>query len=417
MSRAIDLLDCSLVRLNDPILGNLMPDYIADALYTLGHTPLPRKISDLNPEAVSYLQGMKAVAGKLEDRELYAFDASALRAASDLRIDTPERVDRLVSAVFSEPRSLFFEADVAERDEAMRSLRGFFGHLQGSRKPAQRFGVFVDILGGGRAIIQPVWMHKRDVWKESSSLGAMANEFRKLPTSMHRGMQHGLSLAVSPKVGLMDISRHVGMARSEFDYVLDRAKVGFDPLLDRAKNAVDNAEGVRASGRAKDDFWRMVRFRDIVATQDAKDLHLGSIGADIHRLYPSSMFDPLELGLHVIAMCAVLKADSDDIAHQPRSRASQKKPSEKHGAQIAGTKKAKGLSVVSLKIMDEGLQRFYDSGVSYDPAPGATSSARARHPVRGHLFLARNGKLTWRKPHWRGSMEGATLRRVTAPGH
>lgn len=38
------------------------------------------------------------------------------------------------------------------------------------------------------------------------------------------------------------------------------------------------------------------------------------------------------------------------------------------------------------------------------------ASERAAHWVRGHLFLARNGKLTWRRPHIRGL--GAPLSQV-----
>lgn len=46
------------------------------------------------------------------------------------------------------------------------------------------------------------------------------------------------------------------------------------------------------------------------------------------------------------------------------------------------------------------------------PPPGGekTGIARAAHWVRGHLFLARNGKLTWRRAHVRG--EGVPASRV-----
>ncbi len=396
-----------------------MSEYIADILYAVGQTTLPRKTDGVDVEAMAYLSGMRKLAERLKGRELYTFDASALRAAADLRVDTPERVERLVAAVFSEPRQLFFEADVEQRDEAMETLRGFFGHLQGGRRPAQRFGVFVDILGNGKARIQPVWMHARTVAREDPRIADRFASLKEYPTSVKNAIGGALRLAPSPLCGQMDISRHVGMSKSEFEFALTQIASGYDPLLDRANEAVETSGGVRAAGQVRDRFWRMMRFRDITRVEVDADLDLGPIAEEVQSLYPRAMLDPLEEGLHVIAMMAVLEVDTGDINKTPRSRSSKKsKKDKKEKAPAQSKEMAPGLSVVTLNIGDQSLQRFYESGSpSFERSEPSESTGRARHPVRGHLFLARNGKITWRRPHWRGNIEKSTIRRVVAPAY
>ncbi len=395
-----------------------MPKYIADTLYAIGETRLPRKASGVDTDDMQYLKGMSEVAQRLQDRELYAFDASAIRAAADLRIDTPERVDRLVSAVFAEPRSLFIEVDVEARDKAMRNLEGFFGHLQDGREPAQRFGVFVDIMGGGKAAVYPVWMHSRDVAREDLVLKERSKVFRSYPSSIHSALSQAMCISVSPYYGFMDISKHVGMARSEFDMVLKRAAPGFDPLLDRARGEMRKVEGVRAKGRKADDFWRIMRFRDIVQKFPDDRQHLGPVGKMVQDLYPNEMFDPVEIGLHVVAMCAVLQADTEDITREVRVRSGSGKKGSSGSRSGSGEKQIGGMSVVSLNILEE-FREVYERGEfagAESMSSSGVSGGRVRHPVRGHLFLARNGKVLWRKPHWRGSLDGSVLRKVVAPG-
>lgn len=392
-----------------------MTDYIADILHAMGQAPLPRKTDGVDPQELAYLQGMRDFSDRLKGRELYAIDASAMRAAADLRVDTPERVERLVAAVFSEPRQLFFEVDVSDRDSAMADLRGFFGHLTEGRTPAQRFGVFVDVLGQGRATIQPIWMHSRYTVRDHPVLSGFIANHKSYPTSIRSALSAAYRMAPSPLIGTMDVSRHVGISKSEFDFVLGKVKGGYDPLLNRAHKEVDAAPGVRAAGQVKDRFWRMMRFRDITKVTPGGEDRLGPIGELVRSFYPKEMLDPLEEGLHVIAMMALLEVDTGDIAKDRRKR-------------VAGAGKARGkstgrkdmapnLAVVTLNIEDRGLQRFYETGSSSGEAGQSEGAARARHPVRGHLFLARNGKITWRKAHWRGSLEKSTLKRVISPSY
>lgn len=394
-----------------------MPDYIADQIYSLGFMKLPGRAPTVSQEDRGYLRGMQALSERLQERELYAFDASALNAAADLRVDTPERVERLAAAVLAEPRRIFFECDVAQRDAAMVNLRGFFGHLQGGRRPARRFGVFVDILGNGRARMQPVWQHDRAVVNEHPTLARRLEASKKHPTSLKGQMATALRLAVSPDIGVMDLSRHVGISRQEFDFTAQRVKAGFDPLLDQARAAVAEADGKREANRVWDRYWRMMRLRDITRAEPDIGLDLGEIGAAVRAPYPGAMFDPLEEGLHVLAMLALLAVDTNDIRKEVRQRVAGKRKSDSAGTRIyAGETAATGLSVVTLNLADRGLQRIYEGGDEDHEGFGTGGGGqRARHPVRRHLFLARNQQIVWRAAHWRGSLERPVLRRVVSP--
>ncbi|MBO9428812.1 hypothetical protein [Sulfitobacter sp. R18_1] len=394
-----------------------MTDFIADILFSMGQSPLPRKTDGVDPDELAYLQEMRQYSERLKGRELYSFDASAMRAAADLRVDTPERVERLVAAVFSEPRQLFFEVDVSDRDSAMAELRGFFGHLQSDRTPAQRFGVFVDVLGEGRATIQPIWLHSRYTVRDHPALGQHIAGHRSYPVSVRSALSAAYRLAPSPLIGTMDVSKHVGISKAEFEFVLGKVKAGYDPLLDRAQREIKATEGVRATNQARDRFWRMMRFRDITKVVPSPDYQDSEISSMVRSIYPREMLDPLEEGLHVVAMMALLEVDTGDIAKEPRRRSSGGRKGMPKGKSASKGDMAPGVSVVTLNIEDRGLQRFYETGSAGSFGGGGDSSARARHPVRGHLFLARNGKITWRKAHWRGSLEKSTLKRVVAPSY
>ncbi|MEH6833917.1 hypothetical protein [Falsihalocynthiibacter arcticus] len=63
---------------------------------------------------------------------------------------------------------------------------------------------------------------------------------------------------------------------------------------------------------------------------------------------------------------------------------------------------AYGLSVIRL-----GKEGRSAASIQHEEAKADGRLKRSAHWVRGHLFLARNGKLTWRKPHVRG--EGVAI--------
>jgi hypothetical protein len=397
-----------------------MVNYIADSLHRISQLP-PKAAT--SPAMSSYLGGLRPFAAKLSEYEVFAFSPSAMRAASDIRIDTPDRIDRIVEAVLHTPRRVFLECDVASRDGAMQGLRGFFGHIQASRYPARRFGVFVDILGEGRATIQPVWMHDKVVAKSSERLVAAHKQISELRGGLSSRVSESLLLAASPTIGSIDLKKHVGISKAEFDMATAHAAKGFDPLLDRGRQEASEAPSKTAENAVWARYWRMMRFRDIVRSETTDDPMPGPIGAAVRDLYPEAMFEPLEEGLHVIAMLALLEVDSSDFGREYRKKVLGKRQGTGNPKVIHSSENAEErLSIVSMNIQDRGLQQLYDEGAGVGSSASPTGQSyshdgRARHPVRGHLFLARNGKMTWRVPHWRGSVEASVIHRVTAPSY
>lgn len=385
-----------------------MPDYITDMIHTALSVRRPSKA--LKFEASKFpamMNDIKTRTGQLEDRELYAFSRSALNAASDLRIDTPDRVDRLVDAVLSTQRRLFIEADALDIAVINENLRGLLSPLPHPPVPRTRWGAFVDVLGNGRARYHVVISRPKEVIKGNPALAEDLVRSRQFEGRLPEAAMAALGLEFSSWRADIDISRHVGMSLSEFKAAIARISTSHDPIAKFGAEAAARASGVRERDRIISDTWRALRFRDILRVQSTND---GAIAS------PQDKLDALRSGLPVVALLAVLAAEGGDISSTPRPR-SERKPSRPSSG--SGGTPASELRIVTLNLEDRDLQRIYEGkGVASEASTSSSSEhGRVRHPVRGHLFLARNGRMTWRKPHWRGSLEKPLLHRVVAPSH
>jgi hypothetical protein len=387
-----------------------MPDYIADALHSIANAKPPKRAPKFKASPFPDLfADIRNRVGDLQSRALYAFDYSALNAASDLRIDTPDRVDRLVGAVLAEERQVFLEANAAEMGVINRNLRGLLTPFPDAPDPNFRFGAFVDIHGDGRASFQIVTQNTRQSVLTSGAGADLLRESRGLEGSLSDPAQSALRLKFGSFRADIDIRRHIGMSREEFGQAFEKMGPGRDPIAHHGAKVIAAASGVRERGRLLDDTWRAVRFRDMLRVAPLE----GAASVDDSKIDPR--LDALRSGLPIIAMLAVLAAEGGDLRSAPRARESRKTK----GGERAKSAQAPGLRVVTLNLEDREMQKVYESYVgATDVSPGQESeTGRARHPVRGHLFLARNGRMTWRKPHWRGSLERPLLHRVIAPSH
>jgi hypothetical protein len=383
-------------------------DYIADLLHVIRTARIPDRAPKYkHSDLFGFCEGVRVKGRDLEGRELYAFDLSALNAASDLRIDTPDRVDRLVGAVLQEPRRIFIEASASDMAVINKNLRGLLSPWSGVKSDRVRWGAFVDVHGDGRATYQHVTMIPSELLKDEPEYGPVRDAARQMEGAASSMVPQAMRLRISPAIGDLDVSRHVGMSRSEFDQAFQRISSGSDPIARYAADLLKTETRPRRRGQIMDEAWRALRFRDIVRTIPSGD-----------PANASDELDALRNGLPIIAMLAVLSADADDLKAQPRSRA---KRGAKSGSSAPKSKDlAPGLKVVTLNLEDREMQKIYNSQASSAPAVShehTDMSSRVRHPVRGHLFLARNGKMTWRKPHWRGTLERPVLKRVVAPSH
>ncbi len=407
-----------------------MSDYIADRLYLLMEEMQEisgkKEMAYVPPFICESLKEVEADLSHMKGREIFAFARSALNAASDLRIDTPERLDRLATAVLETPRQIFIETHGPDRGLVAGNLRGFLPVK--SQAPVaesiegygERWGVFVDILGGGKARFRSVYTRPKLWMRRSKGFSQIDEAIETLPKEMKSPARRAYAFDFSPHWYHIDISRHVGMSRHEFVTALERMGRGADPIFDMAQDKLARTQNRRERASIADSAWRLSRFRDLIREEPLAPEEQKGVMRSLSQSLMSHKALALTDGITLIAMLAVLEADSDDI---------RKKPREKAPARVKGKARssrsprpfAEGLSVVTLNIEDRDLREIYQRGAG-EMREGAgqavlDSSQRARHPVRGHLFMARNGKLVWRKPHWRGSLEKLQIKRVIAPSH
>lgn len=96
------------------------------------------------------------------------------------------------------------------------------------------------------------------------------------------------------------------------------------------------------------------------------------------------------------------------LPRQARRRA------EREGAQMA----REPVSVLDLSKLGQAEHAFHVEGIepaAEEPAEGGARRPRRTHWVRGHMFMARNRQLTYRRPHLRGAGEAEPVTmRVTA---
>lgn len=395
-------------------------EYLADRMIAMSKVKVPPKA---NITAADRDDISKAIleCNAIKGRELYSFTRKALFAAADLRVDTPERMERLIDAVAREPLSVFLEADLRDLVECLSGIRGFLDPAIIDLKHAgNRIGFMVDCPGDGTIEFRPVWLYSRDLIAEIMTIerGGTA-DIRSMPPALRTILPMLHQLRFGHSSGKIDPHRHIGLSRHEFETALERAGRG-DPLLEEGRAAIRAADGVRKKAEVTGRFWRMARFRDLIETTQhhttAYDPFANSALAQIGS--------PVHVGLHIIAMLALLSAEAREIAlFRPRdaqsegddaARSGRGRPAPSEG-RPANSFRSDDIRVVSLNI--NMAERDIERASRGEGAGGhkhTDPSGRARHPVRGHLFLARNGKIVWRSAHWRGTLDQTVIRRVTA---
>jgi hypothetical protein len=396
------------------------PEYIADYAYTAARLRIsPKHLHSLKEDDISHLTAAQAFGRSLSDYELYSFDRSAINAARDLRMDTPERVDRLVEAVLRSPRRIFLEADLSDLQELTSGMRDFlFPPAVETSSLFSRWGALIDIEGEGRARFRIIMMTDKDFANshfKSAGYKEVLAAFNQ-PDRAKRAMR----LSITSGYVDIDISRHVGFSKQQFEDLFEKIQDSSDPIFSQAASRIALSSGPRERSKIIADAWRAARFRDIVRH------HPGDPAEPLDAMFkgrsgPSTREEHNAAALRIIAMLAVLQADADDLVTAAREPQPRRSRSQRKAGAPRARDMAPGLSVVTLNLEDRHLQQIYEQKGGTEAAANTSHSeehsGRVRHPVRGHLFLARNNKLTWRKPHWRGSLEKPTLRRVVAPSH
>lgn len=283
---------------------------------------------------------------------LFAVEETAIMAAGDLRIESAMQMERLSAMVIDRPDPCWIEWPI----------RPFFPLL--SR---------VSPVGRG------------DQWAGFSRLGVLIT-----PAD---GRADVRTVALAGKAA-MPINMCMRLTRGSGPLYKNaaalRAACAIDP---RAAALVMTMEAINDGRLTRPDhvLWMAHRLTRITDLEE--------------NMSPSARMEIRRWGAMAatgaIALSALVALDAPEIRHQRRN--SPDAPVRSSATRAAETR----LSIVTLRLTDRDLHHAYTGG-----GGAGTRESAARHMVKGHMFLARNGKMTWRRPHWRGDAGKRLLYRV-----
>lgn len=350
----------------------------------------------------------------LDGYDLYSYTASAISMAADLRIDTPDRLEGVLESVLRRKRKFFIEVNHDQRAKGLEELRGLGEKdLPPGRYNPERIGVAVDCEGDGRATVELAWVFPRKMAKQEYG-SLLKDKMAEKKTRLEKeAVLESFRIGVSHGLMKVDINRNPEFTRAEFQERLDNN----DPSVSVYKRSADQfAKSVqkRMGKRALDaQAWRDYRLNEVARFSVSE---LGKLAiTDVAASSPQSLEEVLTSSqrdydgeiFYLTALAAVLVAETDAIKTDVR----QGSPRRRERAVSPRDLETDRLSVVSLNLSDKALTR-----VIRDEYEGKKSSSdgpsRSRHYVRGHLFRARNGKIVYRKPHWRGSLTAVSRKKL-----
>jgi hypothetical protein len=358
----------------------------------------------------------------LEKSELFFFTQSALNVASDLIIDTPERLEKVASAVFEKPRRIFIESTHADRTSCFQDMRGFpFVKKNADRHDPKRVGIDIECFGGGHARIGVVWtLRKEGVGAASEGLQRMMG---RRPTKLEKeALREVLAFGVCFSFLDVDLSKTPRLQKSDFDEGLKSRNPEVRQFLEIAREQYSNridaskAPGSEAAVMRKISMeaWRGYRLNAMAtANMDpVSDIATAGLamtaGQSKRDIFEASLRDLDGELIYALAFLAALDAGESILSKDVRKakEARRSKPASQRDIEVDQ------IAVTSFDI--SGSRPVYN-GARQDSIGGSSGSKKSRHFVRGHLFLARNNQMTYRKPHWRGGLGGSrrSLKRVT----
>lgn len=342
----------------------------------------------------------------IQNYELYTFEKSALLAASDIRLDKPQGLERIAELVFDEPCKIFIEANYQDRKNAFEklNLHNRESDVIDIGDPV-RVGLIINVIGGGKASIRVCWITPKNTIKQHVPKEVMRDA--GIDKADFKLFQNLTAMNFTAYEIVVDTNQIQDTTMKDFEELIrtgDETAVSIVEYI--KKNNLQFGKPIMQRG------WQLYRLNQF----SSLNLHKGSL-RHIFRmtqgLTPSqidNLLDTLKEDLNgeilfAIAMLAVLKIDSLKIKKVPAldktihtRRASKNAPKRSIGDDVK-------LGIVSIDI-DKALEQelYQNKAVSAEPT-GRTISGRKSpviHAVRGHLFRARNGKIVYRGPHWRG---------------
>lgn len=328
----------------------------------------------------------------LDNYELFTFDESALVPASDIRTDNERGLLGIAGHVTKKPRRIFIECS---QDDLERTMPEFeFGFAEDIQDRPQHYGIIkrrgclLDIIENGRCVIQTINRmrlnyDKRDLLKE----GLSPAEARFIVDMM--------SLQPSSVQIQVDMAKDLGTTKGAFAATLA------DDLTQ--KEIEERWTRFQVDERFWGEMSDTARNTEYAGTVNPLETHL----VEVNGIFQAG-----------IAMAAVLELKDAEQTPRPvfppRKSRGLTKTRKQSSTEVAGVSGKRSISVVTMHLSEEILisLRNPEDRVPANPSKQGTRSPRALHYVRGHMFLARNGQIVYRKPHFRGKAGLRTLNRV-----
>ncbi len=346
----------------------------------------------------------------LEEYDLYAFEASAMEMAADLRIDTSDRLQGILQAILGEERKIFMEAHHDRRRDALSRLRGFpETHLPPGRYNPERVGIALNCEGNGRATMEVAWVFpKAKVKRDMGDFLRVMQARHKTRLEKDADVEMA-RLGVCTGIMTIDVNAEPDMTRKEFQERLDAGDPKVKDFRHSADHYADRIGSPMTKRQLDAQAWRDYHLNAIASYKmteagKAAGLELSYQGV----VSPGEMIENSQRDfdgevIYMTCLAAVLEAQTEVLKREVRPAKSRRR----ERAVSQKDLKQDRLSVVSMNISDKALVRALSgSDGQGEASAGGTGSQRIRHPVRGHLFKARNGEIVFRKPHWRGSLLG-----------
>ncbi len=328
----------------------------------------------------------------LDDYELFSFDESSLIPASDIRTDSERGLLGIAGHVMKKPRRLFIECSQDDLEITMPEFD--FGYAEEIQDRPQNYGIvkrrgcLLDILGDGRSVIQTINrmqlnFDKRELMKEGLSPAEA-----KFVVDM-------MSLQPSSVQIQVDMTKDLGTTRNEFVATLPDGLTQKEVEARWSRYQVDE----RFWGEMSD----TARNTEYAGRLNPLEAHM----VEVNGIFQAA-----------IAMAAVLELKDAEQTPRPvilpRKAGGSAKKRKQASTEVTGVSGRRSISVVTVHLNEENLisLRNPEDRVLANRAKQGTGSPRALHYVRGHMFLARNGQIVYRKPHFRGKAGLRTLNRV-----
>ena len=345
-----------------------------------------------------------------KDRKFYSFTPSALEIAQSMRVLDPDDFSDLIQIVTNTPRKIFVECGYQER---MRLFENG-GHSKYSRDEdlvddPSYIASEIDIHGEGKASIKVWWTFAK----------GRLNEIKSTLTEMGHNKHDAklLSKILGTDMAMYQINLDTAQANPiSFSSFKERLQAGDPEYIRFLKSASKFVAEHNISEHGSLDMtmkaYQNYRSTELQTTElnenlmNAKALAYGGLSDDqLAQLSESHRRDLDGEAFAAISLLAALEVPEKTIEEQKLKITAQQQKKRLLKEEVQKRRDLPSVAIVSLKL-DRDVQNALTQAYTERNLTVSSSgrSSPTRHLVRGHM-VKRNGKLFYRKPHLRGSLD------------